>query len=402
MNLVERFLKYVSFDTQSAYDKETTPSTEKQFFLADYLKDELISMGLEQVERDEYGFVYATIPSNLNKKVPTVGFIAHIDTSPDFNGSNITPRIVKNYDGTDIVLSDGIISSPDMFPELLKYIGDDLIVTDGTSLLGADDKAGVAEIVSACDILMHSPNIKHGTIKVAFTPDEEIGLGVQKFDIEKFAADFAYTMDGSELGEIEYENFNAAFAKIHIKGISVHPGYAKGKMINAARVATELISLLPDGQTPEQTEEYEGFYHLLSINGDCEEASVNYIIRDHNLVLFEEKKNVLTNVAMTINKKYGDIVDIDIIDQYFNMKEFVPDHVVDYAVMALKMAGVKPNVKPIRGGTDGAQLSVKGLPCPNIFAGGVNFHGPHEFCSIQTMEKAVETIVNICKIVSEN
>ena len=403
MNIIERFLKYVSFDTQSAYDVDKTPSTDKQFALASYLKDELVEIGLKNVEMDSFGFVYATLPSNSNKtSIKTVGFIAHIDTSPDCSGNNIKPRIIENYNGGDIVLNDGIISKTEMFPELLKYIGNDLIVTDGTTLLGADDKAGIAEIVSACDFLLKHPEIEHGEIKVAFTPDEEIGLGVHKFNIEKFAADFAYTLDGSELGEIEYENFNAASAKIIIKGISVHPGYAKNKMINAAKIASEFISLLPKDQAPETTDGYEGFYHLLSINGSCEEATLNFIIRDHNKDKFSNKKEHFLKLVTQINSKYGHVADVSIKDQYYNMKEFVPEYVINYAINAIRNAGVKPIVKPIRGGTDGAQLSLRGLPCPNIFAGGVNFHGPHEFCSVQTMMKAMDTIVNICKLVANS
>ena len=403
MNLIDRFLKYVSFDTQSDYESTNTPSTDKQFLLADYLKNELLELGLCDVERDEYGFVYATIPSNTEKKnVPTIGFIAHLDTSPDCVGSNIKPRIIHNYDGKDIVLSEGVVSTTDMFPELLNHIGEDLVVTDGTTLLGADDKAGIAEIVSACDFLLKHPEIKHGTVKIAFTPDEEIGLGVKKFDINKFNADFAYTFDGSELGELEFENFNAASAKILIKGLSVHPGYAKNKMINAAMVAMEFANFLPREQTPEYTDGYEGFFHLLSVSAGCEEAVLNYIIRDHDRELFEYRKKVIQDTVNIINKKYGNIATVDIVDQYYNMKEFVPDYVVNYALEAIKLADVNPVVKPIRGGTDGAQLSVRGLPCPNIFAGGVNFHGPYEFCSLQTMEKAMQTIINICTIVENN
>lgn len=403
MNLVDRFLKYVSFDTQSAYDVDITPSTEKQFLLADYLKNELLQLGFEDVERNEYGFVYATIPANTtNDNVPIVGFIAHLDTSPDCSGKDVKPRIVEDYDGGDIVLKEGIVSSPDIFPELLNHVGENLIVTDGTTLLGADDKAGVAEIVTACEYLITHPEVKHGAVRVAFTPDEEIGLGVQKFNIGQFGADFAYTMDGSETGELEYENFNAAAAKIIIHGISVHPGYAKDKMVNAARVAAELVSLIPENQTPEHTEGYEGFYHLISINGGCEEAALSFIIRDHDRQIFEKRKQTIQNVVNFINEKYGNVAELDIKDQYYNMKDYVPQFVLDYALEAMRMADIIPDVKPIRGGTDGAQLSLRGLPCPNIFAGGVNFHGPYEFCSVQTMEKAVKTIINICTLVEQN
>lgn len=400
MNLTDRFLKYVSFDTQSEYDSTSTPSTDKQFLLADYLKSELTELGLSNVERDEHGFVYACIPSNTDKMgVPTVGFIAHIDTSPDCSGANVKARIIHDYDGNNILLRDDMVLSTNTFPELLKHVGEDLIVTDGTTLLGADDKAGVAEIVTACDFLLKHPEIKHGNITIAFTPDEEIGLGVKKFDINKFNANFAYTIDGGDVGELEYENFNAASAKIMIKGLSVHPGYAKDKMINAGMIAMEFATLMPREQTPEYTEGYDGFFHLVSVCAECEQATLNYIIRDHNRDLFEKRKQYIIDKVGVINHKYGNIASAEIIDQYFNMKEFVPDFVVNIAVEAIKSAGVNPIVKPIRGGTDGAQLSVKGLPCPNLFAGGVNFHGPYEFCSIQTMEKTVQSIINICKIV---
>lgn len=400
MNLTDRFLKYVSFDTQSEYDSTSTPSTDKQFLFADFLKSELTELGFSNVERDQYGFVYASIPSNTDKQgVPTVGFIAHLDTSPDFSGSNVNARIIHNYDGSNIVLNDNMVSSTNMFPELLNHVGEDLIVTDGTTLLGADDKAGIAEIVTACEFLLKHTEVKHGNVTIAFTPDEEIGLGVKKFDLNKFNADFAYTIDGGDIGELEYENFNAASAKILIKGLSVHPGYAKDKMINAGMVAMEFASLMPKKQTPECTEGYDGFYHLLSISAECEQATLNYIIRDHNRELFEKRKQIILDNVDVINKKYGEIATAEIVDQYYNMKEYVPDYVVNIAIEAIKAAGVNPIVKPIRGGTDGAQLSLRGLPCPNIFAGGINFHGPHEFCSIQTMEKTVHSIINICKIV---
>mgnify|MGYP002619873452 CR=1 FL=1 len=400
MTLTDRFLKYVSFDTQSSTESDKTPSSDKQLVLADFIKDELMHLGLENVERNGYGFVYANLPSNSNKvNVPSVGFIAHLDTSPDCSGANVKPRIISNYDGSDIKLENGTVSSVNKFPELLNYIGNDLIVTDGNTLLGADDKAGIAEIVSACEFFISHPEIKHGDIKIAFTPDEEIGLGVKKFDVDKFGADFAYTMDGSELGELEYENFNAAFAKIYFKGLSVHPGYAKGKMINAARIATEFVQMLPQNITPEHTAGYEGFFHVISINGNCEKASVEIIIRNHDMDKFSAMKCTIENIVDVLNAKYGKIVDANLQDQYYNMKEYVPDFVVNFAIDAMKLANISPIVKPIRGGTDGAQLSLRGLPCPNIFAGGVNFHGPHEFCSIQTMTKAVDTIVNICRLV---
>ena len=402
MKLLDRFLKYVSFDTQSAEDSATTPSTEKQLLLAEYLRDELTSLGLEEVVMDENGYVYATLPSTSKKKLPVVGFIAHYDTSPDCSGANVNPRIVHNYDGKDIVLSDGIVSSPVKFPELLNHIGEDLIVTDGHTLLGADDKAGIAEIVSACEYLLEHPEIEHGKVRVAFNPDEEIGLGAHKFDVDLFGCDFAYTMDGSEVGEIEYENFNAASAKIHITGCSVHPGYAKDKMLNAGRVATELVAMMPEYETPEHTEGYQGFYHLTSVSGNCESADLSFIIRDHDHDDFERRKHFIKQVVERINTKYGNVATADISDQYYNMKEKVDKYIVDIAIQAIKDAGMLPVVRAIRGGTDGAQLSFMGLPCPNIFAGGINFHGPFEFCPVQSLEKAMNTIINIVKIVERN
>ena len=400
--LINRFLKYVSFDTQSSECSETTPSTEKQWLIAKYITQELIDIGLIDVELDEYGYVYATLPANTEKKtVPTVGFIAHYDTSPDFSGADVKPRIVENYDGKDIRLNDSLSLSPAKFPELLKHIGEDIIVTDGTTLLGADDKAGIAEIVSACQFLIEHNDIKHGKIRIAFNPDEEIARGTEKFDVEKFACQFAYTMDGGDVGEIEYENFNAASAKIKIKGVSVHPGYAKGKMLNAAKVAAELITMMPPSETPEQTEGYQGFYHLISINGGCDSAELSYIIRDHDRDIFEQRKSYLKEVVEKINQKYGNVATSEICNQYFNMKEKVDRRIVDIAVDAVKKTGAMPVIRAIRGGTDGAQLSFKGLPCPNIFAGGLNFHGPFEFCPIQNMEKAVETIINIAQIVEQ-
>jgi len=400
MNIVERFLNYVSFDTQSSEETGTTPSTEKQRVFAKYLKEELIREGLQDVELDELGYLYATLPSNTEKQVPTIGFIAHMDTSPDASGKNVKPRIVPQYDGADIVLSEGIVTSPSKFPELLAHKGEDLIVTDGTTLLGADDKAGIAEIVQAMVYLQQHPEIKHGKIRVGFNPDEEIGQGAHHFDVEKFGCDFAYTMDGSEVGEIEFENFNAASAKITINGCSVHPGYAKDKMINAARIATELVGMLPADETPETTEGYEGFFHLTGLNGTCEKAQLSFIIRDHDREYFESRKAEMQEVVDSINEKYGNIATLELKDQYYNMREMVEPkmHIIDIAKQAISEAGMTPKVKAIRGGTDGAQLSFKGLPCPNIFAGGLNFHGPHEFCPVQSLEKAMMTVVNICSI----
>ncbi len=403
MDIVNRFLKYVSFDTQSSEESETTPSTAKQFLLANYLKDELASLGFTEIELDDNGYLYATLPANTTNPVPTIGFIAHMDTSPDCSGANVHPRIVKNYDGGNIVLSEGIVSSPSKFPELLDHVGEDIIVTDGHTLLGADDKAGIAEIVSACEYLMNHPDIQHGKIRVGFNPDEEIGMGAHKFDVEKFGCQFAYTMDGSEVGEIEFENFNAASAKISITGCSVHPGYAKDKMINAARVAAELVSLLPEQETPEHTEGYEGFFHLTGINGNCERASLSYIIRDHHRDIFEQRKLRMQQAVEQINAKYGTIAQLELKDQYYNMREKVEPmmYIIDIARQAILEAGMEPKIRAIRGGTDGAQLSFKGLPCPNIFAGGINFHGPYEFCPVQSLEKAMKTIVNICRITAE-
>lgn len=399
--MIERFLKYVSFDTQSAEDSATTPSTEKQLKIASYLKEELKLIGMEEVEMDELGYVYATLPANSEKKLPVVGFIAHYDTSPDCSGADVKPRIVENYDGKDILLSEGIYLSPSKFPELLDHIGEDIIVTDGHTLLGADDKAGIAEIVSACEYLIQHQEIRHGKIRVAFNPDEEIGLGAKHFNVEKFACDFAYTMDGSEVGEIEYENFNAASAKITILGCSVHPGYAKGKMLNAAKVAAEITAMIPWNETPEHTEGYQGFYHLTALSGNCEQASLSYIIRDHDREVFERRKKFMVHIVQQVNEKYGNVASVELKDQYYNMKEKVDPEIVDIAVKAIQEAGMTPVVRAIRGGTDGAQLSFLGLPCPNIFAGGINFHGPYEFCPVQSMEKAMNTIVNICKIVEQ-
>ena len=407
MTIVERFLKYVSFDTQSAEDAETTPSTEKQWILARYLKEELEGIGLTEVEIDEHAYVYATLPANTDKPLPTVGFIAHMDTSPDCSGKDVKPRIVKDYDGGDIVLDEaaGIVTSPKKFPELLDHVGEDIIVTDGHTLLGADDKAGIAEIVQAMVYLIAHPEIKHGRIRVGFNPDEEIGLGAHRFNVEKFGCDFAYTMDGGELGELEFENFNAASAKVEVTGVSVHPGYAKNKMVNAARVATEYASLMPAAETPERTAEYEGFYHLLGMNGNVEKASLTYIIRDHSRARFEERKEYAAAVGELLNKKYGaGTVKVTLADQYYNMREKVEPvmHIIDTALDAMKDCGIQPRVRAIRGGTDGAQLSFKGLPCPNIFAGGLNFHGPHEFLPIPSLEKASMVVVKICERVGRS
>ena len=407
MTIVERFLKYVSFDTQSAEDSETTPSTEKQWALARYLKEELEGIGLTEVEIDEHAYVYATLPANTDKPLPTVGFIAHMDTSPDCSGKDVKPRIVKNYDGSDIVLDEaaGIVTSPKKFPELLDHVGEDIIVTDGHTLLGADDKAGIAEIVQAMVYLIAHPEIKHGRIRVGFNPDEEIGLGAHRFNVEKFGCDFAYTMDGGELGELEFENFNAASAKVEVTGVSVHPGYAKNKMVNAARVATEYASLMPAAETPERTAEYEGFYHLLGMNGNVEKASLTYIIRDHDRARFEERKEYAAAVGELLNKKYGaGTVKVTLADQYYNMREKVEPvmYIIDTALDAMKDCGIQPRVRAIRGGTDGAQLSFKGLPCPNIFAGGLNCHGPHEFLPIPSLEKASMVVVKICERVGRS
>lgn len=404
MDIVERFLNYVSFDTQSAEDSQTVPSTAKQLDFAKYLRDELKDEGFDDVEMDDNGYVYATLKSNIKKEVPTIGFISHYDTSPDCSGKDVKPRIVKNYDGKDIELSPGIISSTKKFPELLQHVGEDLIVTDGHTLLGADDKAGIAEIVQAMCWLRDHKEIPHGDIRMGFNPDEEIGMGAHHFDVEKFGCEWAYTMDGGDLGDLEFENFNAASAKINIKGVSVHPGYAKGKMINANRLAAEFAAMLPADETPETTEGYEGFYHLLGIESNIENAKLSYIIRDHDRDKFEERKAFIEKCVVEMNKKYGEgTVIADVKDQYYNMKEMIDPkmHVIDIVLKAMQDSGVPPKVEPIRGGTDGAQLSFKGLPCPNIFAGGVNFHGPYEFISVQVMEKAMQVIVKICEITAE-
>ena len=405
MDLVERFLKYVSFDTQSDENSETTPSSPKQMVFAKYLQGELTTLGFEDVDLDEHGYLYATLPANTEKAVSVIGFIAHMDTSPDMSGANVTPRIVSKYDGSDIVLNeaDGIILSPRQYPELLKHQGEDLIVTNGHSLLGADDKAGIAEIVSAMVYLKEHPEIKHGKIRVAFNPDEEIGMGAHKFDVQKFGCEFAYTMDGGEVGELEYENFNAASAKVHVKGVNVHPGTAKNKMINSMRVANEFITLMPKSEVPECTEGYEGFYHLIGMKGEVENTTLNYIIRDHDRSIFEQRKQNMLAWAEQLNEKYGKgTVSVELKDQYYNMREKVEPvkHIIDIAFKAMEEAGVTPVIHAIRGGTDGAQLSFKGLPCPNIFAGGMNMHGRFEYVPIQSMEKAKNVIIKICEIVA--
>ena len=404
MDITERFLNYTKFDTQSAEVSDSVPSTAKQLVFAEYLKEELENEGFSDVELDEKGYIYATLKSNTKQEVPTIGFISHYDTSPDCSGADIKPQIIRNYDGTDILLSEGIISSPTRFPELLQHVGEDLIVTDGHTLLGADDKAGIAEIVQAMCYLRDHKDIKHGDIRIAFNPDEEIGMGAHHFDVEKFGCDWAYTMDGGDVGELEFENFNAASAKIYIKGVSVHPGYAKGKMVNANALATEFAAMLPKDETPETTEGYQGFFHLLGIQSNIEEARMNYIIRDHDRERFEDRKRQMEQCAERMNERYGEgTVVCTVKDQYYNMKEKIDDqmHVIDLVVHAMQACGVAPKVKPIRGGTDGAQLSFRGLPCPNIFAGGINFHGPYEFVSIQSMEKAMQVIVKICEMVAE-
>jgi tripeptide aminopeptidase len=371
---------------------------------AEYLKKELESEGLHDVELDGKGYIYATLPSNIKEEVPTIGFISHYDTSPDCSGANVKPQIVSNYNGGEILLSEGIISSPKKFPELMHHIGEDLIVTDGHTLLGADDKAGIAEIVQAMCYLRDHKEIRHGDIRIVFNPDEEIGMGAHHFDVEKFGCEWAYTMDGGDVGELEFENFNAASAKIIIKGISVHPGYAKGKMVNANALAAEFANMLPTDETPETTEGYQGFYHLLGIQSNIEEAKMSYIIRDHDRDNFEDRKRFIKRCVDMMNDKYGEgTVTCELKDQYYNMKEKIDPqmHVIDVVLHAMQACEVAPKVKPIRGGTDGAQLSFKGLPCPNIFAGGVNFHGPYEFVSIQSMQKAMEVIVKICSIVAD-
>ena len=405
MTVVDRFLEYVKFDTQSDELTNLTPSTPGQMVFAQYLEEKLNELGLKDVSLDENGYLMATLPGNCSDEVPTIGFIAHLDTSPDMSGRHVNPRIVKSYDGSDIVLNADkeIVLSPTQFPELLHYTGQDLIVTDGNTLLGADDKAGIAEIITAVEYLMAHPEIKHGDIRIAFNPDEEIGLGAHKFDVEKFGADWAYTMDGGEIGELEYENFNAAVAKVTFKGRNVHPGYAKHKMINSLRVATQFAIMLPRWETPEHTEGYEGFYHLIGIEGDVETAVLTYIIRDHDRDRFERRKKEFEHLTRKINKEFPDCASLELKDQYYNMREKIEPvmHVIEIAEQAMRNADVTPKVVPIRGGTDGAQLSFKGLPCPNIFAGGLNFHGRYEFVPIPSMEKATQVIVEIAKLVAE-
>ena len=406
MALVERFLRYVSFDTQSSEETRITPSTPGQMVFAKYLKSELESLGLEEITLDEHGYLFATLPANTDKEIPTIGFIAHMDTSPDMSGKDVTPRIVENYNGSEIVLDaeERVVLSPAQFPELLDHKGEDLIVTNGKTLLGADDKAGIAEIVSAMAYLKEHPEIKHGKIRICFNPDEEIGEGAHKFDVEKFGCEWAYTMDGGEVGELEFENFNAAAAKIIFKGRNVHPGYARHKMINSIRIANQFISMLPRHETPEHTEGYEGFYHLIGIQGDVEQTTLSYIIRDHDRSRFESRKREMAHLVRKINAEFGeDIAVLELRDQYYNMREKIEPvmHIIDTAFAAMEAVGVKPNVKPIRGGTDGAQLSFKGLPCPNIFAGGLNFHGRYEFVPVQNMEKAMKVIVKIAELVAQ-
>lgn len=404
MDITERFINYTKFDTQSSEDSQTVPSTSKQLVFAKYLKEELEREGFSDVEMDEKGYIYATLKANTKKDIPTIGFISHYDTSPDASGADIKARIVNNYDGGDIILSEGIVSSPEKFPELKAHVGENLIVTDGHTLLGADDKAGIAEIVDAMCYLRDHDEIEHGDIRMGFNPDEEIGLGAHHFDVEKFGCSWAYTMDGGDIGDLEYENFNAASAKITIKGVSVHTGYAKDKMVNANRLACEFNAMIPDTDIPENTEGYQGFYHLLGMETRTEEAKMSYLIRDHDREKFEDRKDFMEDCARKMNEKYGEgTVEIVIKDQYYNMKEKIEPnmHVIDIVLQAMQETGVAPKVEPIRGGTDGAQLSFKGLPCPNIFAGGVNFHGPYEFVSIQVMKKAVEVIVKICEITAQ-
>ena len=405
MNVVDRFLQYVKFDTQSDELTNLTPSTPGQMIFAHHLEKELQGMGLKDISLDENGYLMATLPGNVDKKVPTVGFIAHLDTSPDMSGHHVSPRIVENYDGTDIVLNaeKNIVLSPAEFPELLKYQGQNLIVTDGNTLLGADDKAGISEIISAVAYLQEHPEIKHGDIRIAFNPDEEIGQGAHKFDVERFGADWAYTMDGGEIGELEYENFNAAVARITFTGRNVHPGYAKHKMINSLRIANQYAIMLPRWETPEHTEGYEGFYHLIGIEGSVEKTVLTYIVRDHDRDRFERRKKELEHLARKINKEFPGCASIELKDQYYNMREKIEPvmNIIDIAQQAMRNADVTPIVVPIRGGTDGAQLSFKGLPCPNIFAGGLNFHGRFEFIPIPSMEKAMRVIVEIAKLVAD-
>lgn len=406
MTVIERFLKYVSFDTQSDETTEITPSTSKQMVFAKYLQSELEDLGLEDISLDENGYLFATLPANVDRDIPTIGFIAHMDTSPDMSGKDVKPRIVADYQGQDIPLceEEGIILSPNQFPELLDHISEDLIVTDGHTLLGADDKAGIAEIVGAMAYLKEHPEIEHGKIRIGFNPDEEIGLGAHKFDVEKFGCKWAYTMDGGEVGELEFENFNAAAAKVEVKGLNVHPGYAKDKMVNSLLVANEFVSMLPVNEVPAMTEGYEGFFHLIGMEGDVEHTTLSYIIRDHDREKFEARKALMQECAVKLNEKYGQgRVEVQVKDQYYNMRQQVEPlmHIIDLAFAAMKEAGVEPKVKAIRGGTDGAQLSFKGLPCPNIFAGGLNFHGRYEFVPIQSIEKAMKVVAKIAELTAK-
>ena len=406
-HIIDRFISYVIIDTESDPNSETTPSTKKQWDLAHKLVEELKTIGMHEVTIDKNAYIMATLPSNVDHKVTTIGFISHFDTTPDFTGANVKPQIIRDYDGKDIVLNaeQNIILSPKYFKDLLQYKGQTLITTDGTTLLGADDKAGITEIVTAMEFLIQNPEVKHGKIRIGFTPDEEIGRGAHYFDVEKFGCDWAYTMDGSQVGELEYENFNAAGAKIIFKGKSVHPGYAKGKMINSMLIANDFINELPKGETPQETKSYEGFFHVHHIAGSIEETVLELIIRDHNKKKYEKRKEIIEKITRKINKKFakqfgGDIVITEIKDQYYNMKEKVlpVKHIVDIAENAMKKLGIKPIIKPIRGGTDGSQLSYKGLPCPNIFAGGHNFHGKYEYVPVESMQKAVEVIVKIAEL----
>ena len=405
-HIIKRFVSYVTIDTESDPTSDTTPSTIKQWNLATKLAEELKSIGMQDVDIDENAYIMATLPSNVDHDVPTIGFISHFDTSPDFTGANVKPQIIENYDGKDIVLNEteNIILSPDYFDDLLLYKGQTLITTDGTTLLGADDKAGICEIVSAMEYLINHPEIKHGKIRVGFTPDEEIGRGAHKFDVEKFGADWAYTMDGSQVGELEYENFNAAEAVVKVKGKIVHPGYAKGKMINSMYIAQEFINSLPRMETPEHTEGYQGFFHLHDMKGDVEETVLQYIIRDHDKGHFEARKEVMVKLTNELNSQYGrEVITTEIKDQYFNMKEKIEPvmHIVDVAEEAMKQLNIEPHIKAIRGGTDGSQLSYMGLPCPNIFAGGHNFHGRYEYVPVESMIKATEVICKIAELTAE-
>ncbi len=402
--VIERFIRYVKQHTTSNPESKTFPSTDRQIVFMKNLVFELQKMGLEEVEMDKYGYVMASIPSNIKENVPIVGFIAHVDTSPDFSGENVNPQIIESYDGSTVKLNNGVEINPKEFPEIEKYKGQSIITADGTTLLGADDKAGVAEIVTAVEILIKNDKIKHGKIRIAFTPDEEIGKGADHFDVKKFGTDFAYTLDGGELGELEFENFNAASAKIMVNGRSVHPGAAKNKMINALLVAHKIINMLPPTQRPEHTEKYEGFFHLTQMNGSVEKAEMQYLIRDHDFTLFEEKKKLLKEIVQLINMEQGiELIKLEIKDSYYNMRKKIEPvmHVVEIAKQAMEKAGVTPKIKAIRGGTDGARLSYEGLPCPNIFAGGHNFHGPFEFVPVPSMLKAVEVILNIAELVGK-